>query len=263
MSFCRLDKQLLDVERSHRIPCRWNQAHPDYKQLSATFSREKRSHLVEAMWAASSRRQFLLKLKAKYAGMLDLLVIKYHNHSINNADGQTIAKKLAKQISKETKTIKALLPEYNACQMAIETNTFSSLSIQEVLDPDILSQMLRPHSSIPSRSKQELMDAHILIQRACEEVEMLRAEMGNMVKYYEGRCKVLEDTIQLFESREDAFGRGALSLLKSMHLLTDNNLQECMKLFEVSSVSNEPEGDQDSDCESDSEFEYSSDEDCI
>ena len=70
----RLDKQLFDLEQRHCLPCRWDQSHPDYQQLSATFSREKRSHVVEAMWAASSRRQFLLKLKAKYAGMLDLLI---------------------------------------------------------------------------------------------------------------------------------------------------------------------------------------------
>lgn len=65
----RLDKQLLDMEKRHNLPCRWSQTHSDYKQLCAEFSREKRGHIVEAMWSASSRRQFLLRLKAKYAGV--------------------------------------------------------------------------------------------------------------------------------------------------------------------------------------------------
>ena len=153
------------------------------------------------------------------------------------------------------KSIKALLPEYNACQMAIDNHT-SSLSIQEALDPTILSKMLHPHSSVPSKTRQDLIDAHIQVQRACEEVEMLKAEMGNMVIYFKERCKTLQDSIQLFKTREYAFGRGGLSLLKSMYLHTDSNLQNCVKLFEVT---NEAEVNEDSDCESD--LKCSSDDD--
>ena len=82
--------------------------------------------------------------------------------------------------------------------------------------------------------------------------------MGNMVIYFKERCKTLQDSIQLFKTREYAFGRGGLSLLKSMYLHTDSNLQNCVKLFEVT---NEAEVNEDSDCESD--LKCSSDDDYI
>ena len=81
--------------------------------------------------------------------------------------------------------------------MAIDNHT-SSLSIQEALDPTILSKMLHPHSSVPSKT---IIDARIQVQRACEEVEMLKAEMGNMVIYFKERCKTLQDSIQLRQGR--------------------------------------------------------------
>ena len=80
-------------------------------------------------------------------------------------------------------------------------------------------------------------------------------EMGNMVIYFKERCKTLQDSIQLFKTREDAFGRGGL---KSMYLHIDSNLQNCVKLCEVT---NEAEVNEDSDCESD--LKCSSDDDYI
>ena len=52
------------------------------------------------MWATVSRRQYLLKMKAKYAG-IDYLVSGCHNSHLAfclHADGQKIAKKLCKGI---------------------------------------------------------------------------------------------------------------------------------------------------------------------
>lgn len=175
--------------------------------------------------------------------------------SINvfNADGQKIAKKLAVQIAREMKAMKALLPVYNACQVAIGGET---LSVEEVLDPSQLSMMLRPLSSISSKSKHELIESFVHAKRAEEEIAMLEAEMVNVVKYYEHRRKVIQDSINLATPREDAFSRGALSLLQTMHLRMENKLEECKGLFKVTKESNGSEHDLDSD----SELDFSSDE---
>jgi hypothetical protein len=57
--------------REYRIPFRWGPADHDYIQVQKHFSCEKQSQLAQAMWASSARRQFLLKMKAKYAGSKD------------------------------------------------------------------------------------------------------------------------------------------------------------------------------------------------
>lgn len=41
---CRLDKQLAEVEKRHKLSCHWSQAHSDYKQLSMNYP-ERRGRL--------------------------------------------------------------------------------------------------------------------------------------------------------------------------------------------------------------------------
>ena len=64
----RLDKQLKELEAKHRLPCRWDPTDRDYAEAQSALSLERRNGVGEAMWAASSRQQYLLKTKAKYAG---------------------------------------------------------------------------------------------------------------------------------------------------------------------------------------------------
>ena len=177
------------------------------------------------------------------------------------ADGQKIAKKLCTQITKETKVIKSLLPEYNACQATIGEDSSALLSMEEVLDSSLLSMILRPHSNfsnIPSKTKQEIMDASLHMERASEEITMLEKEMSNMISYYKDRSKVLYHSIQLFMSREDGFGRGVLSLLKTMAYTVNIKLQECVELFKFTNADSGMLSDSD-DSDSDADFSYESD----
>ena len=59
--------------------------------------------------------------------------------SFDFLDGQKIAKKLSVQISKETKKIKVLIPDYNTCR-TIQGEAM--ISLQEALDPVALSQTM-------------------------------------------------------------------------------------------------------------------------
>lgn len=65
----RLDKQLKEFEVKYHLLCWWDTASRDYTEAQMALSLERRDDVGEAMWAASSRRQYLLKTKAKYAGM--------------------------------------------------------------------------------------------------------------------------------------------------------------------------------------------------
>ena len=65
---CRLDKKLKEIEIKYHIRSRWASSDPVYIEVKSKFTKEHIRQLAEAMWSASSRRLFLLQLKAKYAG---------------------------------------------------------------------------------------------------------------------------------------------------------------------------------------------------
>ena len=65
---CRLDKQLKEMEQKHHIGSRWNPSDRIYLDMKSTFTKDRKRQFAEALWAESSRRQFLLRMKAKYAG---------------------------------------------------------------------------------------------------------------------------------------------------------------------------------------------------
>jgi len=136
----------------------------EYLEAQRALSWEKSNQVAEALWATSSRRQFLLTLKAKYAGKELHAIVSTLTSSVYHlipVDGQKIAKKLSVQISKETKKIKSLLPEYNACQVVIGGDSAPSLLLEEAL-----AAVLKPNSSLPFDSKRELIDAYIPLKRS-------------------------------------------------------------------------------------------------
>ena len=69
-------------------------------------------------------------------------------------DGQKISKKLSLQISKETKKIRELLPEYNACTNV--SSECSPLEMNDALDPTKLTTIMDTTSI--SNSKRELIE---------------------------------------------------------------------------------------------------------
>ncbi len=64
----RLHEALQVKEQAHGITSRWSPSCSEYKEVQSFFSKQKERELAELIWAASSRRQFLLRLKSKYAG---------------------------------------------------------------------------------------------------------------------------------------------------------------------------------------------------
>lgn len=68
----RLDNQLKETEKAHNIPSRWDECTREYIEAQNVFSREKGDQISNALWVSCNRRQFLLKLKAKYAGRLEI-----------------------------------------------------------------------------------------------------------------------------------------------------------------------------------------------
>ena len=57
------------MEKQYCIPHQWVPTEHEYMQVEQVFTHDTQSQLVEAKWASSGCHQFLLKFKAKYAGM--------------------------------------------------------------------------------------------------------------------------------------------------------------------------------------------------
>ena len=66
--FTRVISVLEDVESKHNLKCRWTMSDSDYIHTREALNVEHQREIEQALLRASMRRQFLLKMKAKYAG---------------------------------------------------------------------------------------------------------------------------------------------------------------------------------------------------
>ena len=69
MLFYSMDSQLAQLEIKHHIS-RWTETDPEYISAKADDSRSSQSLIHKSLRATIVKRQFLLKLKAMYAGVL-------------------------------------------------------------------------------------------------------------------------------------------------------------------------------------------------
>lgn len=100
-------------------------------------------------------------------------------------------------------------------------------SLEEALDPLKLTCELHSNLSI---SKQQIVDAYLMMKRSTEEMEMLQNEMRNTTKHYTGLKLAVQEAICTFSERDDLFGRGAVSLLHNMITALNKRIEECISL---------------------------------
>ena len=64
----RLNITLEEVERKHHVQ-RWTPLDEEYECVKQLFTFERQNHVGQGLWTSAVQRQFLLKLKSKYAGV--------------------------------------------------------------------------------------------------------------------------------------------------------------------------------------------------
>ena len=100
--------------------------------------------------------------------------------NFDHADGQKIAKRLSKSITKETATVRNTLVNYNSVLCTIGDQT---CSLQDVLCPD--SEFREPSDlAVTWGKKKELIQAYLLLKRSKEELALLEKERLNTVDYW-------------------------------------------------------------------------------
>ena len=65
-----VENQLADFKRRYKITHRWKIGDKEFVDAIQTFLMEKRNQLYNSLWSVVVTRHYLLKMKAKYAGML-------------------------------------------------------------------------------------------------------------------------------------------------------------------------------------------------
>jgi len=176
-------------------------------------------------------------------------------------DGQKIAKKLCSQITSETKGIKALLPEYNACLLA--SGVMETLDIKQALDPTELSTLVPSTFSLASGSKRVLIDSFIMMKRSEEELKLLEIEMENTSNHCNSKARAIDNTLTLLSGRGDKHSKGAVALLLKLKTEAIEQQSNCDQFFGVMKQTSVPtmipligedtESDTDADSSSDDE----------
>jgi hypothetical protein len=113
-------------------------------KTTTILSEEKQKQLADCLISTSSKRQFLLKLKAKYAGIHNYtkgilrIIIFYF------ANAMQMGKKLQRssiQTTKETKQLQELVQEYNVCLTCCSNTHLQPITdMQEAKDPSVLQR---------------------------------------------------------------------------------------------------------------------------
>lgn len=165
------------MEEKHAVPARWLPNDKHYDECERTLLFSKSEQLLLHLWKASQRRAFLLDLKRKYAGKIQILrevviivtVLVAISCIIDNcnlsADGQKIAKRLCLQIRRETKTIKSLLAEYDTCQSISKSSSSEFITMEDALQPSVIKARLQRNkywSTLFSGKEREVIDAYLM-----------------------------------------------------------------------------------------------------
>ena len=174
-----------------------------YQDCLRSLTQEKREVTLVSLLKSRQKRDFLLNLKKKYAGVCVFL-------------GQ--------QLSKETSSIKCLLDEYNG--RCATSKAYYFLTMSEALSKGVIEGRLQglgtSYSSIATGSKREIIDAYLMLTRAMEEIQMLQKEIENMLNYYSRREKcILLKLTELSDDQHRRYIRGAVGMLRNqLHVNT-------------------------------------------
>ena len=144
-------------------------------------------------------------------------------HSLLNADGQKIAKRLSSQITKETSNLKKLVLEYNA-----RTIPDPELSIEAAIDPHSTLFV----SSVTKR-KQDIIQAYLRKKRSEEEIELLKSEMKQTLHYLEQKEKMLTCACRSIAQCSEHFHLGAHNILTQFKWKVQLCIEKTRKAFKV------------------------------
>lgn len=195
------EKAITAIERRNNIKSCWLQNDASFQNTKERLMAKKKGMIKLKLQRMASERTFLLEMQKKYA------------------DGQSIAIRLSKQLTKISLAMKKCVLSYNARSGNEET-----LSFEDVKDPtgvvfDEFSSSLTA-DSIPLSVKRKLVDMMLLKYRCKEEIALVKEEMLRFQRFHYLQKTLISEHLRSLEP--SCFNRGLCSLLSQKHALLNN-----------------------------------------
>jgi hypothetical protein len=106
--------------------------------------------------------------------------------------------------------------------------------MQEAKDPSVLQSKVTltavlHHGTLSSAKKLDIINAHLMVARAKEELLLLREEMSNTLMYYKNMSDGVEAAIRQLseEAFHNNFTRGCIALLTNKLMEIHRHLKRC------------------------------------
>lgn len=150
------------------------------------------------------------------------------------AEGHSMATRLCRLITTDSKKLRSLLIEYNSVvtpeeQLSWEdvTNLSSSVWLSPLPDDE-------SYLEVPRSVRINAINALARKNRAIEEIDLIKTEMNNVVQFFLQQHALLADAILQRQTLSSNFNRGALCLLKIKQRYYEQEIRACIKFFSKS-----------------------------
>lgn len=136
-------------------------------------------------------------------------------------DGQKIAKKLASNISKETKKASQLLGDYDTAYSQLSDSTLCPTLLPDALNLSSdfwVQQSSLEITSVPWNVRKDIIQAMLVLKRCEEELDMLQDEMRNVLTYWTNRKEQLAKCLEQYEpSLQESGDEKSVLLVRGTH----------------------------------------------
>ena len=149
-----------------------------------------------------------------------------------------MANRLSRRITIVSSQLKSLIKEHNTKATGHDKLTWETATELNALST--ASGIYQSHPTIPDSVKKEACDAQILLERAEEEISMLKEEMNNTFAYYIKENEDLSCAIQSVAA-ETQFQRGTLALLHMARFNCEKHLSRLNSAFNTIDLQQLPE----------------------
>ncbi|RMX52982.1 hypothetical protein pdam_00025094, partial [Pocillopora damicornis] len=218
----RLEKLQTSIERQQGIQRKWTVASSLYKEVLARLKLKQGCQLLKKLHHLAAERIFVLEMKKKYA------------------DGQAIAKKLNKELTKITASVKLLIPQLKA----LRTAQFGDLSDDEVfvIVKDPQSTIYSAVNVDPQRNtlahstKIQIINVFLLKKRANEEIILLKAEVERFQTFLSEEVQKVDSWIDKASTQNNPSHKNLLLVKRASLIQELASLQRLWKeevLFET------------------------------
>jgi len=153
------------------------------------------------------------------------------------SEGHALAKRLSKQITQVTKSVRTAIDEFNRLECSTHWPLPCSVEFDEIKNPEadlwLRSEFMGHSSSPPITIKRKAIDLYNLIDRTREEITLLQQEMVNVVDHFTSQQTIftssLADDAPCSTSSET---RGRDVFLKMKLLSIESHLLSLKDLFQ-------------------------------